>query len=177
MSSVCEDFRAAWTSTWSWHRSTFASVSLSVRPRHDHWITMRVFVVRSCEYCRKGFLHRNQLYAHHKQYHPNENESKVMLSLTTTGCFMAERRRFNQGVLSFLDQRTPEDLWVCTSSRSSDEILIRNEHYSCDCVCVYQLSGDSNRVCRWKRRFPVNIYDLVSPGLSLEDYIIKKRHF
>jgi hypothetical protein len=27
----------------------------------------------SCELCRKGFLHQNQLYAHHKQRHPNEN--------------------------------------------------------------------------------------------------------
>lgn len=113
MSSVCEDFRAAWTSTWSWHRSTFSSVSLPVRPRYEHWIVLRVFVVRSCEYCRKGFLHHNQLYAHHKQYHPSENESKMMISFTTTGCFTAERKHFDQGILSFLDQRMPEDLWVC----------------------------------------------------------------
>jgi hypothetical protein len=27
----------------------------------------------SCEQCRKGFLHQNQLYAHHKQRHANED--------------------------------------------------------------------------------------------------------
>lgn len=28
----------------------------------------------SCEYCEKGFLHQNQLYAHHKQRHATENQ-------------------------------------------------------------------------------------------------------
>jgi hypothetical protein len=28
-----------------------------------------------CELCRKGFLHQNQLYAHHKQRHSIENQT------------------------------------------------------------------------------------------------------
>lgn len=38
-----------------------------------------IIFVCSCEVCRKGFLHQNQLYAHHKQRHANETIQSFMI--------------------------------------------------------------------------------------------------
>ncbi len=38
------------------------------------WVKEKIFLF-SCDLCRKGFLHQNQLYAHHKQRHSTENQT------------------------------------------------------------------------------------------------------